>query len=390
MIETNPAIQPETQHSLLSQLHSWSSEEIYFTGDEYFNDLITNINNAKTSIKLECYIFYHDELGRRIVTALINAAKRGINIRVIIDGYGSLNWNRQQLLELTTIDIQIKIFHPLPWRLSLYSSSIKTKSFINKFLYLFSRINKRDHRKLYIIDDTLAWSGSMNISSSHIQKNLSNEDWFDCGVKVSGESVLELSDNFNEIWKRKIRYTNENKHLPFRTNNNIIRRQRKNNELIQLIQSCNKRIWIISAYFAPSRHIVNALKQARSKGADVKLIISHHSDVVFFPLISTTYYAELLQSGIEIYEHNEHIIHAKTILLDDIAFVGSSNFNHRSFLHDFELDIILTKTDTLDKLKKSFTQLTKGSDKITQTKLVNLPWYYLILGKIIWQIRYWL
>ncbi|RDH84833.1 MAG: hypothetical protein DIZ80_05050 [endosymbiont of Galathealinum brachiosum] len=386
MKETNS----ETQNTLLSQLHCWSSEEIYFTGDNYFNDLISSLNNAKHSIEFECYIFYQDDLGRRVITALIDAAKRGINIRVIIDGYGSLNWNTQQLSELTDLNIEIKIFHPLPWRLSLYKKSIKTKNFINKFLYLSSRINKRDHRKLYIIDDTVAWSGSMNISSSHTSQNLPDKTWLDCGVKVSGESVLELTDNFNEIWKRKIRYTNENRHLPFRTNNNIIRRQHKNNELIQLIQSCNKKIWIISAYFAPSKHIVDALKQARAKGADVKLIISHHSDVVFFPLISTTYYTELLKSGIEIYEHNEYIIHAKTILLDDIAFVGSSNLNHRSFLHDLELDIILTKTDTLEKLKNKFIQLIKGSDKITQSRLVNLPWYYRILGKIIWRIRYWL
>ncbi len=371
-------------------LHQWSSEVIYFTGDSYFNDVINSLNNAKHSIEFECYIFYQDDLGKKIIASLIKAAQRGVSVKLIIDGYGSLSWNTQQLSELIDMDIKVKIFHPLPWRLSLYKRAIKTKSFIHKFLYLSSRINKRNHRKLYIVDKETAWSGSMNISASHLNKESNENIWLDCGVKLTGESVLELSDNFDEIWKRKIRYTNENQHLPFRTNNNIIRRQHKNNELINLIQSCKKRIWITNAYFAPSRRIVNALKLACKNGTDVKLIISRHSDVVFFPLISTTYYTELLQAGIKIYEHNTYIIHAKTILLDNIAFVGSSNLNHRSFLHDLELDIILTKTSSLKKLKNNFLQLIDHSDKITPSKLINLTWYYRILGKIIWRIRYWL
>ena len=376
--------------SLLPQLHLWSSENLYFHGSDYFNDLIHNINNAKNSIEIECYIFYQDDIGKKIITSLINAAKKGVKVRLIIDGYGSMAWNTQQLAELTEAGIEVKIFHPLPWRLSLYKRVNITKGYINKFLYLSSRINKRNHRKLYIVDKQIAWSGSINISDSHLKQNVDDSIWLDCGVKITGESVLELTDNFDEVWKRNIPYTIENNHLPFRTNNNIIRRKYKNNELIHLIDSCKHKIWIISAYLAPSRRIVNALKRARSNGTDVKLIISHHSDVIFFPLISTTYYAELIRAGIEIYEHRKYIIHAKTIILDDISFVGSSNLNHRSFLHDLELDIILTHAASIEKLNNKFIDLSNDSDIISQSKLKSLPWYYRMLGKIIWRIRYWL
>jgi len=376
--------------SFLLQLHQWSSEYIFFSGDKYFNDLLDGINNAKNSIKIECYIFYQDHLGRKIISALIEAAERGIKIKIIIDGYGSLNWNTQQVSELTDKGIEIKIYHPLPWRLSLYKTSIKQKGFINKFLYLTSRINKRDHRKLYIIDKTTAWSGSMNIAASHLRLSKNDNAWFDCGVKVTGESVLELADNFSEIWKRRIHYPNENKHLPFRTNDNIIRRQHKNNEIVNLIQTSKKRVWIISAYFAPSRKIVNALKQARLNNIDVKIFISRNSDIIFFPMISTTYYDELLQSGIEIYENNKYIIHAKTILIDKIAFAGSTNLNHRSFLHDLELDIILSHKYSIKKLVDESIQLMNDSDKITPSTLTNLAWYYRVMGRIIWRIRYWL
>ena len=378
------------KNGFLSQIHKWSSEDIFFSGDEYFSDIINELNNAKNSIIIECYIFYQDSLGRRIIEALLEAASRGVEIKIIIDGYGSLNWNTQQVSELTEKGIKIKIYHPLPWRLSLYKTSIKQKSFINKFLYLFSRINKRNHRKLYIIDKTIAWSGSMNIAASHLKLSKNENTWFDCGARITGESVLELADNFSEIWKRRIHYPNENKHLPFRTNDNIIRRQHKNTELVKLIQTCHERVWIISAYFAPSRKIVNALKQARLNNVDVKLFISRNSDVIFFPMISTTYYEELLYAGIEIYEHNKYIIHAKTILIDNIAFAGSSNLNHRSFFHDLELDIILSHESSLKKLVSESRKLMSDSDKITPSTLINLAWYYRIMGKIIWRIRYWL
>ncbi|MCW8935432.1 MAG: phospholipase D-like domain-containing protein [Gammaproteobacteria bacterium] len=381
---------PENESGLLPRLHAWASEEIFFSGDEYFNDLINGLKHAKTSIEIECYIFYQDSLGKKIIAALIEAAKKGVEIHLIIDGHGSLNWNRQQLLKLKDIGIKVKIFHPLPWRLSLYSKSTRPKNFINKFIYLASRINKRDHRKLYIVDKIYAWSGSLNISDSHLKQSNANCEWFDCGVKVTGESVLELSDNFHGIFKRKIHYPNENPRLPFRTNNNIIRRQHKNNEFVRLIQTCKQRVWIISAYFAPSRKIVNALKQARLNNVNVKLIISRHSDVIFFPLISTTYFAELLEADIEIYIHNKYLIHAKTVLIDNIAFVGSSNLNHRSFLHDLELDTILSHKKSLQKLVNESIQLINDSDKINLSKLTKLPWYYRIMGKIIWRIRYWL
>jgi len=377
-------------HNLITQLHKWSSEDIYFSGNDYFNDLIYNIENAKQSVFFECYIFYRDTLGKKIINALIHAAQRNIEIRLIIDGYGSLNWNAQQLSELTDAGILIKIYHPLPWRISSYKRTVIRKNIFVKFIYLSSRINKRDHRKLYIIDRKTAWSGSMNISADHINRQAQIKPWFDCGIKIDGEPIIELVDNFNEIWNQKHLVMFENKHLPFRVNNNILRRKSKNSELVNLLESCNDRVWIISAYLAPSRHIINALKKAKNNGADVKLIISHHSDVIFFPLISTTYYAELLKAGIEIYENYEHIIHAKTILLDDIAFVGSSNLNHRSFLHDLEIDILLTKSLSLQTLKNKFNQLTINSNKISFSKLKNLPWYYNVLGKIIWNIRYWL
>ena len=375
---------------LYNRLQQWSDEKLYFEADDYFQSLLSNLDLAKQSIEIECYIFEQDALGRSIISRLIAAANRGVNVRISIDGYGSLAWDIQHLEALNKSNIKVKIFHPLPWRLSLYRHVKFVTGFINKLIFLSSRINKRNHRKLYIIDKEAAWSGSLNISASHLSHEKGGSNWLDCGVTIKGDSVKDLSQSFNDVWQRKVTLNILTTSLPFRTNNNLIKRQQKNFELIRLIGNSKKRVWIMSAYLAPSKLIIRALKKAKSQGIDVKLLISKHSDVVMFPLVSTTFYEELIKTGIEIYEYNAQIIHAKTILIDDLLMVGSSNLNHRSFLHDLELDIILSKTSSIFQLEKKFKALIATTDCVTSKRLINQPWYKQLLGKLLWRLRYWL
>jgi len=383
MVKNTPA-------RLINCLQHWASESLYFNANDYFEQLMVELDLAKETIELECYIFSQDQLGRRIISSLIIAVKRGVKVRLIIDGAGCLDWEVEHIVELKTAGIEVKIYHPLPWQLSFYKEINIARGFLLKLVYLISRVNKRDHRKLYIIDKKTAWSGSINISASHLSKGHNIISWFDCGVRLTGSKVLELYKSFEDIWRVQGRYTIGKKRLPFRTNNNVVRRQRKNFELIQLIRSSKKRIWIISAYLLPSRRLINAIKHAQSKDVDVKILISHRSDVIFFPLVSTTYYKELINADIKIYEYDKKIMHAKTILLDDLLFIGSSNLNHRSFLHDLELDIIVTKKSSIQTLKQKFEQLIAQSELITITHLSEQTWLQRLLGKVFWRLRYWL
>jgi len=385
---------------LLKALQHWSDEQLYFENDNYFTDLIASFDQAEQTIEIESYIFSQDELGKRVVASLLRATERGVDVKLIIDGLGSKEWQLAQVAELTSAGVKVKIYHPLPWHLSLYQEVKIVKGFFYKFLYLFSKINKRDHRKLYIIDKHTAWTGSLNLSSSHISgisktdssksDGVKTDNWFDCGVKITGKPVVDLSCTFDEIWRGISLRALGNSSLPFRTNNNVIKRQRKNLELIHLIRSSKKKIWIISAYLAPSIRIINALNQARQRGVDVKLLVSKRSDVAIFPLVSRTYYHSLLSAEIEIYEYDARIIHAKTILMDELLIVGSSNLNHRSFLHDLELDVILTQPSSLEDFSQKFEQLATQSSRVTLEELTKQVWYKRLLGKLIWRLRYWL
>jgi len=380
---------------LVNSIHKWNSETLSFNSDAYFKDLIDELEQAKQTIEIESYIFSQDKLGKRIVATLLNAANRGVKVRIIIDGLGSKNWQLTQIAALTNVGIKIKIYHPLPWHLSFYQQAMIEKSFFYKFLYLFSQINKRDHRKLYIVDKQTAWTGSLNLSSLHLTNDAKTnasqkQSWFDCGVRVTGQPIADLSGTFDEIWRGISLRALGNRRLPFRTNNNVIKRQRKNLELIHLIRSSQKKIWIISAYLVPSRRIIRALNQARQRGVDVKLLVSKRSDVTIFPLVSNTCYRSLLSANVDIFEQDACIIHAKAMLMDNILMVGSSNLNHRSFLHDLELDIILTQPSSLQDYEKKFDKLIAQSKRVTLETLDKQSWHKRLLGKLIWRLRYWL
>lgn len=378
------------QASFINSLIPWQSEKVYFDADNYYQELLFEIENAKKTIEIECYIFELDTLGNKFINTLIQAAERKLSIRISIDGYGSLSWNLDIIEKLNSSGIEVKVFHPLPWRISLYKGVKAATGWFEKLLYLTSRVNKRNHRKLFVIDNNSAWSGSLNISRSHLSQLSHGANWLDCGVNVSGTVVTYLVDNFNEVWQRKLTYHPDYFQLPFRSNNNPILRRQKNNELIKLITKCQSRIWIINAYLAPSKRILRALKQARKRGVDVKLLISRRTDVIFFPLVSTTYYQQLLAVDIKIYEYNEQIIHAKTMLLDNLLLVGSSNLNHRSFLHDLELDFIMTKQTSINTTEAKFRQLVDKSEVVTVKRFESIVWSKKVLGQLLWKLRYWL
>jgi len=375
--------------TLSKQLDVWQSETIYFDADAYFNRVILGIKQATESIVIESYIFDLDAVGLQFVNALADAARRGVTVRIIIDGYGSFGWRNENISQLSSSGVALKIYHPLPWRLSFYDNAIIKKNTFAKLIYLVSRLNKRNHHKLCIIDNKRVFSGSYNVSATHLYHQSGYCNWLDCGVEITGESVKKLRSSFDEIWRGFGLNGKMSNRLPFRTNNTPLRRFRKNSELAQLICSCRGKIWITNAYLAPSRRIVNALKAAKSHGADVQILVSSLSDVPVYPLASTVYYLDLLAAGVKIHEFSQGFIHSKTILFDDLAMIGSSNLNHRSFLHDLELDIILTQESSKQELTKKFEQLIGSSTRVTKSQLSRQPWHKKILGKILWRLRYW-
>ena len=150
---TNPKI------TSLSSAHT-AREQIFINGKQFYDALIRDIDNAQNYIDLEIYIFQSDPVGQLIADALISAAKRGVNIRIMVDGAGSPQWGSNRMARrMETAGIKTRVFHPFPWHLWNWSRSVVRLPMLLKWVYLLLKINSRNHRKTCLIDNQIAYVG---------------------------------------------------------------------------------------------------------------------------------------------------------------------------------------------------------------------------------------
>ena len=366
----------------------WSSESVFDDAGIYFDEMIACLESATQTINLDFYIFQYDKLGKRVIEALKEASVRGVTIRVIVDGIGSGNSANIVASILTDHGISVNVFRPLPWYLSNYQWSLKQGSWIEKMSYFFTSLNRRDHRKLCIIDSEIAFCGSLNIAQYHIDIGPSIDRWHDYGVKLEGENVALLDSDFSSLWAQHETASHRNKLSSFLSNASKIKRKARNEFVISMIANTRQQIWICTAYFSPSRPILKALAAACARGVEVKLIVAEKSDVFFFPLLTATYYVDLLKMGVRVFAYQKGILHAKLMLIDEQCIIGSSNLNHRSYYHDLELDVVLNTTSAIDNVKTNLSRDIEDSREIVLSNLRGINKTKL-LGWLPRIFRYW-
>jgi len=344
------------------------SEEVCVDQTTYLQMVLDSIAGAQSSICVEMYIFHDDPVGKQLLAALKQAAQNGIEIRVIVDGVGSPQWNEARLRELLDDNIAARIYHPVPnlarwWRWP-------TTTF-NRLPQLLASINKRDHRKLVLIDGRSAIVGSCNITEI-------SRDWREVAVRVSGPGVTNLQRSFELIWSRashpslprpqRLRVNRSQQHsveAPVRLNYTSRLRERLNANLAVRIERAKQRVWISTAYFVPSPAIIAALLIARHNRCDVKILLPSKSDVSAVEIVSRLFYSGLMRAGVGIYEYQPSMMHAKSLIIDDVALVGTSNLNHRSLYHDLEVDVMLSSVDSLSVLARQFEADLQKSRRMT-------------------------
>src|SRR3990167_8935917 len=184
----------------MSQVSNAPHQEIILTDESYFTSLISDINKAEKSIDLETYIFSDDEIGQEVAHVLCAAAKRKVNVRVLVDGIGSLTWNYEMIQQMETAGITVRIFHPFPFIISHWKHlAHPSSSILIKIFDLLSKVNSRNHRKTCIIDHKIVYIGSANITKGFIrQSNFTR--WRDTGVKLVGIDISDLQYVFEKAF----------------------------------------------------------------------------------------------------------------------------------------------------------------------------------------------
>jgi cardiolipin synthase len=377
----------------------WASEKVCLKPQAYFDLIGKAIAEARQTVRLEMYIFQLDELGLRLLSAMRAAARRGVHVRIVVDGFGSPAFGRDLVASLKEQGVFVRVYHPTPRIPDLFGLFS-----LHKAGAFFSTINKRNHRKLVVVDDRTAFVGSCNVSSSHCE-------WRETAVRLTGAAVSELSRSFELIWSRagysgltraaKLRARlrarrslGDRRRIkgPGAVRTNVTRplRLHHNSAMTALIEKSVDRVWITTAYFVPSPSVLAALLKATRNGSDVKLLLPGISDVTAVSYVSRMFYRGLLRAGVQIFEYQPAVLHAKTLIIDDWVCVGTTNLNHRSFYHDLEVDVTLYDKAVRDVLVAQYERDQQMSSRITVERLMNRSALEKIGGYLIYPFRRWI
>ncbi len=370
----------------MSEHQGWEKETVYVDAQLYFETLIDEINRAQKTLEIAVYIFNLDSIGVSILDALLDALARGVHVRLMVDGIGTAEYVEEIAEKLSRAGGGVKVFHPLPWRFRIYKWSLQQGSFFDKYLYFHKKVNRRDHRKLIIIDQKKAWCGSLNFTADHT--GVANP-WRDYGVQLEGEPVADLLNHYDSVWSQR-KYAIKRRQLKhFHVNTPFRLRRLKNRLLLKKISNAKERVWVSNAYFSPSRSLIKAIKKACKRNVDVRFVVADKSDIPAFPMLASTYYADLIKLGVKIYAYQRGMLHAKVLLIDEACLVGSTNLNNRSFFHDLELDVILSKPETIKAIQEYLIEDMNGSRKV---ELNDMSWLRrnLLFGWALRIIRYWM
>jgi cardiolipin synthase len=323
--------------SRINQLPVSSARTVQILRDasEFYGSLERRIAAARHHVHLEFYIWNADTTGERFLTALVGAARRGVVVRLLLDGVGSRGFAENLVKDLLTAGGNFSWFQSLdPKR--------------NRFF-----LNLRNHRKLAVVDGEAAYVGGMNIGREYEGLDPQIGHWRDVQMEVDGPIVRELQDVFADDWffatGEKIASPAffPEPAQPGRFASHVVlggpdrRNEPISKSIVSLCNEASSRVWIATGYFVPDDIILAALELAASRGVDVRLLISEKNDHPWLVTVGRSYYGQLLAAGVRIFEYSVGINHAKVLLADDRwAMVGSANLDYRSMRLNFELNIL--------------------------------------------------
>ncbi|MEP7072522.1 MAG: phospholipase D-like domain-containing protein [Verrucomicrobiota bacterium] len=305
-------------------------------GDEYFPAMLASIREAKKTINFEAYIFYSDEVGRAFRDALAEAARRGVEVRVLLDGLGS-GWklNNSDVKMLRAAGCKVTYYHP--------THSLR-----------FDRTNRRSHRRVMVVDGKVAFTGAVGFAKQWSGHAQDPEHWHDVHLRVTGPLVAQLQGAFQQHWIKTfgegLTGADQFPGLPAagKLKAQIVSSRSFSMAPVPMLQAvafaaATQKIWITNSYCTPTEDQVKALTDAVKRGVDVRLLLpGEHNDQPMTKSAGRTAYGKMLEGGVRIFEYGPTMIHVKSIVVDGLfSMIGSSNLDARSAEINEELDVVV-------------------------------------------------
>jgi cardiolipin synthase A/B len=353
---------------------SGNSVKLFCDGDEMLEDVWQAIDNAQSFVWFEMYTLEPDKVGKRMLEGLANAAKRGCDVRIMLDAVGSSTLKDTDLQAVRDAGAFVEIFNPLlSWRRR------------GPFL-------RRDHRKIIIVDGSVGFCGGMNVSEEYAGYKYGVARFQDCHVLLQGPCVRDLCNVFAGSWRR---LTDQHLSLP--------RRQERVGSTFLQVQASSGRLgrraiqralrlttrhslrhcYITTPYFVPPLRLIRALNRAAERGVDVRILTAGENDVPIVALAARHIYGRLLHKGVRIFEMFDTTLHAKTITIDGVySTVGSFNLDTWSFNRNLEVNIAMVDPAIAEAMKNLFMENIAKSREMTLDGWSKRGWFT--------KLRHWL
>ncbi|MDT3983823.1 cardiolipin synthase [Staphylococcus ureilyticus] len=340
--------------------------DIYTDGHALFDQMKEDLRNAKSYIHLEYYVLKLDKLGSEIVDILQQKAEEGLEVKILYDAVGSKTVHKSKFKNFQEAGGQVEAF---------FQAKIPLINF---------RLNNRNHRKILVIDGMTGYVGGFNIGDEYLGLDEKFGYWRDTHLRVKGDGVDALQLSFIHDWnsqshREQLEYND--KYFPDNANQGgdvpmqIALGAPSDNwhqiefGYMKMIMNAKESIYMHSPYFIPDKGYINALRIAPKAGVDVRLIIPNKPDHIFVYWATITSVAQLIRDGVKVYTYENGFIHSKMMIIDDeVASVGSSNMDIRSFELNFEINAFMYDANIVKELKAAFIEDMKVSKELTEER----------------------
>ncbi len=345
--------------------------ELLLDGPAFFPRMLAAIEGALQQVEIELYLIEDGRCSERLVDALCRAAERGVAVRGLFDAYGAAGLGAALRERMAAAGVQLRWYNPVRWRRGI-------------------RNFHRDHRKLLLVDQRLAYVGGTGSTDEFWLPDEPRSPWHEVMVEMEGPLVGDWQQLFEQLWLA--RFSWRPSHQPAALSlpecppagiglgrvayADAAQHRDILLSLLRALRGAKQRVWLATPYFLPTWKIRRALRRAAARGVEVRLLLAgRHTDHPPVRFAGQRYYPKLLRAGVRIFEYQPRFLHLKMVLVDDWVSVGSCNFDHWNLRFNLDANVEALDPDFTQAVTASFIEDFGVSREITLDDWRQRPWW---------------
>jgi cardiolipin synthase len=367
------------QSTCQAAVHYHNRAEVFTDGSQFYPAMRDAIRTARASVHLEAYIFQPGEASDMLSAAMIERARDGVEVRLVVDSIGSARFAGEPLRRLLDGGVRVNFYQPPMW-------------------YRLHRINNRTHRELLVIDGRIAFTGGAGVADWWLKPEGGRPAWRDMMTRVEGPIVAALQGVFAENWLECCGEIMTSPRewpaldRPGATEAMLVKsspsdRATASRVVFQmLIEGAVREVDIATPYFLPDRALRRALVRAAQRGVRVRVVVpGSMTDQRLVRLASRRMYPELLNGGVRIHEYRPSMTHVKAMMVDGTwAVIGTTNIDNRSFEHNDEVNLAFRDAAVVERLRRDFESDLAASDAITMQQWESRSPFEKLVAPVCW------